>query len=354
MWGTKMPGHATKRILIADSDPARRSRFKEYAEAQHEVLEAETSDEAVMVAQFERPDMVVLGPDLGGKGELAASKEIRALAECRNTPILFLAHALASADRAAALLAGAVDFIRLPLTRIETLSRMDAHLGTGEAATPATAAPGQGASGGAQSEANAEIFLDCIVEGLRSRDPAELARRVIAACEAYGVGSCLQIRTAAGPQSFNAFGVSSAEEAAVMTNLSLCGDMASLGRRDAFNVGRITLMTTDMPVDDPARLAAMRQQLGRFAVGVDACAERIEAALAPQSAHPGSVAPELQRTLVAARGSIHEILTQLTHRMNEQFLSMGLTDNQEEAAAALLDGAIQRVLAVVDQALPSR
>jgi two-component system KDP operon response regulator KdpE len=111
-----------RKILIVDDEPEirrfLRASFKLY---HHEIIEAETGNEALDKAYQERPDLVILDlglPDIDG---VEVTRQIR---EVGSVPIIILSVRNNETDKIEALDAGADDYLTKPFSMGELLARV--------------------------------------------------------------------------------------------------------------------------------------------------------------------------------------------------------------------------------------
>lgn len=90
----------------------------------HDVLEAETAEEAILRARSGRPDLILMDLSLGGKFDgLEATKRLRADPAFEETPIIALtAHAM-QGDRERSLAAGCDDHWTKPIIDLVRFKR---------------------------------------------------------------------------------------------------------------------------------------------------------------------------------------------------------------------------------------
>ena len=124
------------RILIADDSPDVRRLVRITLGAQRwDVLEADSPDAAVAVAQRERPDVVVL--DVVFDGHIAdgftVCRRLRSLPETARIPVLMLTAETSAEMRALADAAGATAYLAKPFTPVELVDTLRSLLDVPEA-----------------------------------------------------------------------------------------------------------------------------------------------------------------------------------------------------------------------------
>lgn len=113
------------KILIVDDLVTNRIILKVKLNAAcHEVLQAATGDEALRLAQAERPRLILLDmilPDVSG---IEVCRRLRADPATRHTPIILISASTRRASRLEALAAGADDFLTKPLNETVLMARI--------------------------------------------------------------------------------------------------------------------------------------------------------------------------------------------------------------------------------------
>lgn len=121
-----MPDAKPPRLLVIDDEPQLRKLVRVTLEAGgFDVREAETGGAGLREAAFLRPDLIVLDlglPDLGG------AEVVRRVREWSATPVLILSVRDDSAEKVAALEAGADDYVTKPFDGAELVARCRALL----------------------------------------------------------------------------------------------------------------------------------------------------------------------------------------------------------------------------------
>lgn len=144
-----MPG---QKILVVDDDP-NLLRLVELIlrRAQYEVITASTGEVGVERARDEKPDLILMDVMLPGIDGFQATKAIRRLPECAQTPIVFLSASDSTESKVKGLRGGGNDYITKPVKTGELLARIEAHLrpsslNVGQIVTVFGCKPGVGAT----------------------------------------------------------------------------------------------------------------------------------------------------------------------------------------------------------------
>jgi two-component system, chemotaxis family, chemotaxis protein CheY len=105
------------RIMIVDDVTTIRQIVSSVLQdVKYRVIEAASADEALALAQVQRAHLVVTDVNMPGKSGLELIKELRAIKNYRNTPILILAKDATDENIQKALALGASGWIAKPFT----------------------------------------------------------------------------------------------------------------------------------------------------------------------------------------------------------------------------------------------
>jgi CheY-like chemotaxis protein len=123
----EMDGIGKKILVVEDNDDSIRLVRKVLKLHGYEVVEAQTGEDAVVKAQAERPDLILMDIRLaGGIDGLEATRRIKALPQTAHITILALTASVRPEDMQGALDAGCSGFARKPID-IDELPRQVAE-----------------------------------------------------------------------------------------------------------------------------------------------------------------------------------------------------------------------------------
>jgi two-component system alkaline phosphatase synthesis response regulator PhoP len=115
-----------KKILVVDDKAELRSLLKAYlSQENYQVVEASDGQEALFVARYEKPDLIILDLMMP---EMSGFEFIQAYSKEADTPIVILTAKLEENDKILGLELGADDFITKPFSMRELTARVHAVL----------------------------------------------------------------------------------------------------------------------------------------------------------------------------------------------------------------------------------
>ncbi|MFD1881723.1 phosphate regulon transcriptional regulator PhoB [Paracoccus pacificus] len=116
-------------VLVVEDEGAQREVLRYNLEAEgFTVVVAESGDEALLLVQEERPDLVVLDWMLPNVSGIEICRRIKADPEMRNIPIIMLSARSEESDRVRGLETGADDYVVKPYSVVELMARLRTQL----------------------------------------------------------------------------------------------------------------------------------------------------------------------------------------------------------------------------------
>jgi len=117
------------RILVVEDEPAQREILIYNLEAGgFRVLRAGSGDEALLVVEEERPDVILLDWMLPGVSGIEICRRLRARVSTRSVPIIMMSAKSEEADRVRGLETGADDYVVKPFSVAELIARVRSQL----------------------------------------------------------------------------------------------------------------------------------------------------------------------------------------------------------------------------------
>ena len=116
-------------ILIVDDTPANLGVLVEtLGAAGYQLMVAEDGEEALAQTAQTQPDLILLDVMMPGLDGFETCRRLKARAETRDVPVLFMTALSETADKVKAFAAGGVDYITKPIEHEEALARVRTHL----------------------------------------------------------------------------------------------------------------------------------------------------------------------------------------------------------------------------------
>ena len=117
-----------KKILVVEDVDSSRDLVVQLLEDDYEVLEAVNGEEAVALAEKERPDLILMDLSLPVMDGWEATRQIKAKDDLKSVPIIALtAHAM-KGDEDKAKAAGCNDYMTKPIDENELFAKLSKYL----------------------------------------------------------------------------------------------------------------------------------------------------------------------------------------------------------------------------------
>lgn len=123
------PIKSRKRILVADDDPSISRLLERVLAREYDVYASSDGNGAISLAEKVRPHLMVLDVMMPGQDGFAVAQRVRAVAELKNTPIIFLTARDGPLDTIKGIQAGARHYITKPFKIEDLLSKVKKILG---------------------------------------------------------------------------------------------------------------------------------------------------------------------------------------------------------------------------------
>ncbi|BEV71313.1 MULTISPECIES: PleD family two-component system response regulator [unclassified Paludibacterium] len=348
-------------ILVVDDEALPRAFVSAALQQDYQVLEAENGEMALSMAQQHLPQLVLLDILMPGQDGFSVCRALRADGQTSEIPVLFVSAGVSEEDRLAAYEAGGDDFVSKPVNPAELLAKVGVvlkHASERVRLSDNSREAFQTAMTAMSSVAELGVVLQSLRQGFSCHGLAELAEVLLQACSEYQLDACVALRSMDDCLFRSQRGAVSAVEEGVLTHLAGTDRIRSLGRQTVFNDHGITLLIKNMPVEDGERAGRLRDNL---ALIVEGCQARLEALGAEALLRERELAAGLQQEKDAAaarqsqllqaamtalaeidarhqtnRAQTEQILDSMLIEMENTFIRLSLTQQQEAAVAQML------------------
>ena len=123
-------------VLVVEDEPAQREILTDNLEAEgFRVIGAETGNEALMLLEEERPDLILLDWMLPGTSGIEICRQIKMRPDLRMIPVIIISARSEEIDKVRGLETGADDYVSKPYSILELVARTKAQLRRSRPAT---------------------------------------------------------------------------------------------------------------------------------------------------------------------------------------------------------------------------
>lgn len=309
------------------------------------------------------PDIVILDLSLPGMSGIDVCRHLKANWETQDIPVLFIS---ASDDIETHLMcyeAGGEDFITKPFDSAQLLHklRVAARILDQKRSLNEQAGYAQRTAMSAMvSMGELGVVLQFLSKSFACGTQEELAATLLESMRQYELNAAIQLRMGDQTDSFSESGHNLPLEVSVLNHVRHSGRIFQFKTRCVFNYGHVTLLVNNMPLADVDRCGRIRDNVALLAEGADARMRAIEAEELARHRRAGIEAalPQVRTTLDLVQSNYRRDSMELTQAMidfqealGKSFISLGLTDGQEESLTALANDYMQRMVASQDASL---
>lgn len=351
------------RVYVVDDDLPILELMREVL-ADECAVECFASAEACLARVAEaKPNLFVVDVLMPGLDGYALCRRLKDDWDTENIPVVFMSASDDIETRLQCYGAGGDDFIVKPFLPAEVrlkvavarrlfVAKQALHEQAGYAQRTALSAM--------TSMGELGVVLAFLRQSFACRTAAEVAEALLAAMRQYDLRAAVQVHGEGRSLSLSDNGRDVPLEVSVLNHVGSAGRIFQFKSRCVFNYGRVTLLVNNMPLSDAERCGRIRDNAALLAEGADARLQAIEVETLAQRRRAGieEALPQVQRTLAAVEDNYRRNCFAQTDAMicfqeslTKSFVSLGLTESQEESLSAMAAGFTQRMVGTQDESL---
>lgn len=344
-----------QKVLVVDDDEFLRILIAETIGDRYQVIQATSGDECITTARNERPDIILLDVEMKGIDGYETCRQLKADFELDHIPVIFISAHDQIEDRLRGYEAGGEDYIVKPLAPQELRAKISAlldkishttqlkQMASYASQTAMTAMSSMGEIGSLLQTlqtfnncADVKAVVDATLQGLSS----------------YGLEGAVQVRTPEGTLTSSTQGEASPLELSVISHMAGMERIVQYRNRLSITYPAVSLLVSNMPVEDPDRCGRLRDHLAVLVESAEVRnealtgesrarqrSERIAAAVHRITASLAEIDQEQRLSRAATSAAIQE----LTVALERAWVTLGLTDQQEEFIAHIVSEGVARV-----------
>lgn len=343
-------------ILVVDDDGFIRELIADTLGGSYRVLCHATAETALACAAAERPAAILLDVELPGQDGYEACRALKADAATAAIPVVFVSAHDRIEDRLRGYEAGGDDYVVKPFEPQELtakLGRLLASVSERHRLQDSADYAGRTAMTAMTSMGEIGALLQALKKFNVCTDYAELAAAVLEGLSFYGLQGATQVRYPGGTLTRSARGEATPLEVSVISRMAEMERIVQFKTRMAITYEHLSILVTDMPVDDAERCGRLRDHLAMLAESAEMRVQAI--ALGDESERRG-------RTIAYAIRQISQTLSDLdqaqrqshvatglaaaamTHRLEHAYISASLSEQQENLLSRTVQEGIESIL----------
>lgn len=344
-------------VLIVDDDPFMQEIFKEaLLGASCRVATADSGADALMIARSDPPGLIVLDVDMPGMDGYETCRHLRASPATCDAAVLFVSAKDGLDDRLQGYEAGGDDYVTKPFAPAEFAAKVQNLLKFASSRTSLKRTADY-ATRTAMTAMTSLGEMGSLIASLKafnaSGDHRSLGEAVLAGLGTYGLLGAVQIRTPDGPVTLSHQGQATPLEVSVIAVMAGMDRIHQFRSRISITFPTVSVLVSNMPIDDPDLSGRLRDHLAILAEGADVRAVSITDALFSHRRgtgieaavqHAAAVMAEIDADQRWSRQQTDRAVHEMIDKMELAVHGAALTELQDREIADTFREGIDRVI----------
>lgn len=337
------------RILNVDDDAMMRELTRDELGGAFQVLAAESGEACLALLQNARVDLILLDVEMPGIDGYETCRRIRENSDLADIPVIFLSGHDHIDDRLKGYEAGGDDYIVKPFAPVELESKIK-HLLQLRRERGQLKEMADYASRTAMTAMTSLGEMGALIETMKRFNTCDtltaLADAILGGLALYGLQGADQIRTAAGTLTRTEEGEASPLVVSVIDHMTTMDRITAFKSRMCITYDHISLLVNNMPEDDSERCGRLRDHLAMMAEGANV---RVQSLMLGNALN--RAVENLTETLAGidkaqrhSRIAINIGINALNDEIEQAYISLGLTDAQEQFLSQIIQRGIDKIL----------
>ena len=347
-------------VLVVDDEPFNFEYVEMAIGGKYRLSHAASGEDALTMAAAEEPEVILLDIRMPGMDGYETCRRLREQVEA---PVIFVSALDSLEERMAGYEAGGSDFLTKPFAAGELEKKIAVALqyrNERAALRDQASAAMDTAMVAMTSAGELGVVLQFLGKSFNCHSIEALAEQVIASMDEFSLPSTVQIRSDGQVHNLAGGDVVSALEVDVLDYVCNHKRILQYGQQVVINYPHISLLIKEMPLEDPDLCGRIRDNVALLVEGAESRVRALEVE-ASVKRQKGALAALMKRTEQAlkeidARHREHKqvstsLMEDLLERLDESFMVLGLSDEQEASLMAMTSEAVTQALALYDKGL---
>lgn len=344
------------RILVVDDDLFMCELVEEVLSESYQVITAENGADALMLAQAERPALILLDVEMPGMDGYATCIQFKQGDATAPIPVIFVSARDQIEERLKGYEVGGDDYVVKPFNPQELKAKIAHLLGMISERTQLKEMANY-ASSTAMTAMTSMSEMGALLESLKkfnaSIDEKALAEAVLYGLTLYGLGGVVQVRTPEKSVSLTGQGMASPLEISVIEHMSGMDRIVQFKNRMSIHYPHVALLVNDMPEEDADRCGRLRDHLAMLVEGAEMRAtgiaaenesQRRGAAIERAVTNITKMLAEVDAAQRQGKVSTAMALNEFTGDMERAYICVALCDAHEEFMAGVVKEGLEKIL----------
>lgn len=330
------------RILSVDDDEIIRGMMAELLSPEYEVMTVDSGDACLRVFDSFNPDIVLLDVQMPGMDGYETCRKLKSTEHSRRVPVIFVSALSTDEERVAGYNAGADDYIPKPFDDEELQYKVQRML--------ANQARLLELESSRKEALTTRDELTVVTQFIRDRLHVDsndgLAGIMLQVFRAYGLDGCIHFKVGETSDYWCTRDEVGPLEKAAFDYMVDHNDLQTKGSRKVGHYGQVTILISNMPIEDLARYDRISTNLDLVLETADTRIRSLaqEARLDTQQRLLAEVEQNAQAALVSIedkyrehQDKTHDMLTALGDTIESQYYALQMTEEQEKHLRAVVE-----------------
>ncbi len=352
------------KVLIVDDDPMISAVLAEaLKQAEFKVFLANSGPDCLASVAAQLPDIVLMDIEMPGMSGYQTCLRLKEEENTRDIPVIFISSHDTFEERIQAYEVGGQDFIVKPFIPSEAAEKIKVAIeldADRRRIKEEGAEARQMAMSVMTSLGETGIVLGFLRNCFTCRDSLSLGRLTIESMRQYGLECQVQIRGRSKTVTLTPDGAASPLEESMFEKMRTMGRIFQFRSRIIVNYDKVSLLVTNMPIQDEDTAGRLRDHAALIAEGAEASASAIDlfdetqeksALLRLVALRTRKTIEELQKKYDRQKIETQLVLHSLAENVETTFYSLGLTESQEDVVRTTIRTAAEKAVSLYDQGI---
>jgi CheY-like chemotaxis protein len=346
----------SKKILVVDDDDFMQEMFLEALQHNYSVIPAENGADALMMAQSERFDAIIMDVEMPGMNGYETCERLKQLEQMADIPVIFVSAHDGIEDRLMGYEAGGEDYISKPFDPQELEAKV-AQLLKSVADRSDLKQMANYATSTAMTAITSMSEMGTLLETLKNfnacNDYPVLSKTALQGLALYGLQGAIQLRTQHEILTRNLQGEASPLEVSIINHLAGMERVTQFKSKLCINSACVSLLVHDMPMDDLERCGRLRDHLIMLVDGVEVRIQAIKAinessqrgdAIAHAVLHITDTLKNIDTAQRQRKMETRLAFSKLIDKIEKALISVAMTETQERYVSDIVRDGIEEII----------
>lgn len=353
----------THKVLVIDDEEMNFDLVEHALKGEYTLAYAVDGKQGLEKVESFQPDVILLDVQMPVMNGYETCKSLRENSDHSELPVIFVSSLDSIEERMAGYEAGGDDYIVKPFQADELRRKVElsiSNLAEKKNLKQNASMAMDTAMQAITSTGEIGVILNFFSRSFDSKTLEELAREIVKSMNEYQLKVSIKLNTPDGILNYDSSGIPKPLETALLDKLADGGRILDYDARTIINFPHVSMLFKNMPLDNPEKWGRYKDNLALFVEGADARVQAIinEQAVAAQQTFLKEMLNRTEKALNDISEQHHKHKTASTHIMEvligdieDSFLRLGLTEEQEQALMELVTSSADKAISLYDESM---